>query len=69
MSRRKCKHSDYSIATCGKCGRSWCDECDPTPASLCHYCHGRGYSLAPRNTVVGGQYVARSNQPLVRVQS
>lgn len=33
-------------ATCGICGRSWCDRCDPTPAALCHWCHGRGYSLA-----------------------
>jgi len=32
--------------TCGNCGRSWCERCDPTPSALCHYCHGRGHSFA-----------------------
>lgn len=36
-------------ATCGICGRSWCDRCDPTPSALCHYCHGVGKSSAPLN--------------------
>lgn len=36
-----------AAASCGGCGRSWCDRCDPTPGPLCHYCNGRGYSLAP----------------------
>ncbi len=35
------------VATCGRCGRSWCFNCDPCPAALCHWCHGRGYSTAP----------------------
>lgn len=34
-------------ATCGNCGRSWCDLCDPCPSALCHYCHGMGSSEAP----------------------
>jgi hypothetical protein len=32
--------------TCGACGASWCEKCDPAPSALCHYCHGRGYSTA-----------------------
>lgn len=43
----ECKHL-HAKATCGICGKSWCDACDPTPSALCHYCHGRGYSTAPR---------------------
>lgn len=35
------------IAECGICGRRWCGFCDPAPAALCHWCHGRGYSIAP----------------------
>ena len=30
--------------TCGNCGHSWCERCDPCPSALCHWCHGRGYS-------------------------
>lgn len=37
------------VVTCGICGRSWCERCDPAPSALCHYCHGRGYSEAPMN--------------------
>ena len=44
----KCEHGPAEIATCGNCGRSWCAACDPAPAALCHYCHGIGYSIAPR---------------------
>jgi len=33
--------------TCGSCGNSWCERCDPAPSALCHYCHGRGVSTAP----------------------
>lgn len=33
--------------TCGNCGRSWCEHCDPGPSALCPFCHGRGYSTAP----------------------
>jgi hypothetical protein len=32
--------------TCGICHLSWCERCDPAPAALCHWCHGRGYSEA-----------------------
>lgn len=32
--------------TCGHCGRSWCERCDPCPSALCHWCHGRGDSSA-----------------------
>lgn len=35
------------LVTCGNCGRSWCEREDPAPSALCHYCHGRGYSVAP----------------------
>lgn len=38
-------------ATCGACGLSWCDRCDPAPSAMCHYCHGRGYSTAPLDAV------------------
>lgn len=27
-------------ATCGTCGRSWCDPCYGTPAGLCPFCNG-----------------------------
>lgn len=45
------QHGEWSasapIVTCGICGRSWCEQCDPAPSALCHWCHGRGYSTAP----------------------
>lgn len=34
----------HEAATCGNCERSWCHRCDPGPAALCHFCHGRGSS-------------------------
>lgn len=41
-------HPDHGAkVTCGNCGQSWCEACDPAPSALCHYCHGRGYSTAP----------------------
>jgi len=43
-----CGHGPNTIAACGKCRRAWCEKCDPAPSALCHYCHGRGYSTAPR---------------------
>lgn len=44
-----CDHDERtSIATCGICERAWCYECDPGPSALCPWCHGRGYSTAPR---------------------
>ena len=46
-----CEHSPLNIATCGKCHKAWCDDCDPAPSALCHYCHGRGYSYAPRKDI------------------
>ncbi len=45
-----CKHGPQAVTTCGACGRSWCDACDPTPTAQCHYCHGRGYTIALRET-------------------
>ena len=43
----ECNHaSSYSEAVCLTCCAHWCDECDPAPSALCHYCHGRGYSTA-----------------------
>lgn len=44
--RGECEHN--AVVTCGICDRSWCEDEDPAPAALCHYCHGRGYSTAPR---------------------
>lgn len=44
-----CEHGKRSIATCGVCERSWCDDCDPTPAAQCHWCHGRGSSDVERS--------------------
>lgn len=35
------------VVTCGECGRSWCERCDPAPSALCHWCNGRGHSIAP----------------------
>ena len=35
-----------NAVTCGICDAAWCEECDPAPSALCHYCHGRGYSTA-----------------------
>lgn len=38
--------------TCGGCNRQWCERCDGTQGPLCHYCHGRGYSTAPRGVPI-----------------
>lgn len=35
-----------SMATCGRCGRTWCEACAPTPAALCPFCCASG-SEAP----------------------
>lgn len=43
-----CDHTPLAVATCGGCHRSWCSTCDPGPSALCPWCHGRGYSTAPR---------------------
>lgn len=48
MTSADCDHGPGAVATCGGCGASWCGDCDPAPSALCHYCHGRGYSTAPR---------------------
>lgn len=32
------------VKTCWGCLGQWCDRCDPTPAALCVFCHGRGWS-------------------------
>lgn len=40
-----CNHGDGETL-CLSCGAAWCSTCDPGPAALCHYCHGRGYSTA-----------------------
>lgn len=34
------------VKTCWGCLGQWCDRCDPTPAALCVFCHGRGESDA-----------------------
>lgn len=47
-----CDHTERAIVTCGGCGRQWCESCDPAPSALCHYCHGRGFSLAPRGVPI-----------------
>lgn len=39
-----CSHD--AEALCLTCGCAWCYECDPSPASQCHVCAGRGYSTA-----------------------
>ena len=52
MSGAECEHGPRGVKTCGGCDNSWCEDCDPSPAALCHYCHGRGYSTAPRVAVV-----------------
>jgi len=41
------RHLAPDKTTCARCGRSWCERCDPSPGPLCHYCHGRGWSKAP----------------------
>jgi hypothetical protein len=46
-----------SVATCGTCGAQWDFERDPSPSSQCHWCNGRGYSIAPvREPVKRGAY-------------
>lgn len=35
------------VVVCGIRGHAWCERCDPAPAALCPFCHGRGYSTAP----------------------
>jgi hypothetical protein len=45
---RQFAHREHDAkVTCGNCGNSWCETCDPAPSALCHTCHGRGYSIAP----------------------
>lgn len=44
-----CKHDKTNQVTCGNCHNQWCDKCDPAPAALCHWCHGRGYALPVPN--------------------
>ena len=39
-----CRHRESHSVECGTCEARWCAACDPAPAALCHYCHGRGYS-------------------------
>lgn len=41
-----CQHGSNAPSLCLTCGAEWCAECDPSPAALCHYCAGRGYSTA-----------------------
>jgi len=41
-----CPCAEPARVTCGNCERSWCERCDPAPSALCHWCHGRGHSLA-----------------------
>ena len=55
-----CEHDPHAVATCGRCARSWCDDCDPTPSALCPWCHGRGWSTAPRG---GAENVTRNAYP------
>jgi hypothetical protein len=43
-----CDHGAQEVTTCGACGRSWCDACDPAHGPLCPWCAGRGWSTAPR---------------------
>lgn len=41
-------HGRSAITQCGAdSAHRWCADCDPAPAALCHWCHGRGYSTAP----------------------
>lgn len=40
------EHGLTGAVECGHCTRRWCERCDPSPASLCHWCAGRGYSTA-----------------------
>lgn len=47
-----CKHGPRVVVTCGSCTRQWCELCDGTHGPLCHYCHGRGYSTAPRGVAI-----------------
>ncbi len=40
----------HVTATCGNCGRSWCDGCDPTPSAMCHWCNGTWSKDRPSST-------------------
>lgn len=54
-----CEHKDTQSAECGGCEARWCAACDPGPAALCHYCHGRGYStceIAAPYEIEPGEY-------------
>jgi len=42
-------HDSEHTVTCGNCANSWCERCDPAPSAMCHWCHGRGYSMARAN--------------------
>ncbi len=43
---KQCHCETPEKVTCGICDIAWCERCDPAPSSLCHVCHGRGYSTA-----------------------
>ena len=77
MRFHRCKRPDErgslegSPSTCGNCGRTWCDNCDPAPAALCPWCHGYGYSSAPlRAAIIGGVtgYVNARRRKAARVR-
>ena len=42
--------ADPIKVTCNGCGRSWCERCDAAHGPLCHWCHGRGHSIAEIKT-------------------
>ena len=46
-----CRAEHDAKVTCGACGETWCETCDPAPSALCHKCHGRGYTKAPAGNV------------------
>jgi hypothetical protein len=63
-----CTHGKTAKATCGNCGNSWCDDCDPTPSALCHWCNGRGYSTAPIGRVKALRVELWDTEPATRTQ-
>ena len=38
--RGVCGHPETAKVTCGRCHRSWCDDCYPAPAAMCQWCNG-----------------------------
>ncbi len=59
--RGTCGHAESAKTTCGRCHRSWCDDCYPAPSAMCHWCNGN------YNNVTGKCNATKWGKPLTTV--